>query len=434
MKRIFALFLGLVTLLSLFSCEKEEETATGDAINTEVAGTKEETVTDAGPVEYIKVENPLTPQMLADIPIATNGMSTDELRQICLRFLHLQVSFPWVANQDYHYLVERQVHNVKIREGQLYAGIPYVNVASGNLYRILERYDSQTGVLDLSNVANDNIVFGTACSGSACWAWGRVINSANYSWTNDMTQKNGFIPLGPYTYDPELERFDATGSNSCKLIAERNGEQVMYQSYTKLLPADCLVNDGHVMLAASEPTIVYKEDGSGEIDGEKSYILYSEQGMYRNLPYQMREQSDGTTYSIQGAVEVKMTFKTLFSSGYLPHTFKEFLGQDPVEDAEVKFELPEGVTEGALHKFGVISANYPISDVFVTIKNQKDEVVFQYAKRARNHFTKSFQMLEILPNTILTPYEKVGGHKIELSCQLSNGTKPVFYQAELTAS
>ncbi|MBR2616586.1 MAG: hypothetical protein IKC69_07915, partial [Clostridia bacterium] len=302
--RSLALILVAATIFSLSACGgKEPATETVAPVETaKPALSPEETKSEeknTEPVVYKKVEKPLSQADFDAIPIAKSSMSTDELRKICLQYVALSVAFPWVPDVTYSYTVERQVYDVTYQEGELYAGIPYVNVASGNAYRWLEFYDSETGVFKLSKTfAKDNGLWGTACSGTACWGWGRVVNSAKYSWTAAMTQKNGFIPVGSFQYSPEINRYGEDGFPDCKDIAKENGAEIMYESYAKMLPADCLVNNGHVRMNAAVPTVV--RDENGKIDPKKSYTLWSDQGMYRNLDYQIRTQSDGTTYSIQG--------------------------------------------------------------------------------------------------------------------------------------
>ena len=317
MKRFFAFVLVLCMLLPLASCGGAQEPQSSDAAveTTEKPKKTEEKKKDDEPVVLPKVENPLSRDDVEAIPIANSSMTTDELRQICLDFIELSVSFPWTIKEDLPYHVVRQEYDVAYNAGGLYAGIPYVNVASGNVYRWLDVVDPETGVWNATQFDVNNLLWGTACSGTACWAFSRVVNSAKMGWTANLNQYNGFIPVGPYTYEGNFNRYGEDGNPDCSDIAKANGEQTMFESYAKLLPADCLVNNGHVRLNAAVPTVVRKEDGT--IDGNKSTTLWSDQGMYRNQYYQMRKQSDGTEYSIQGGVEVQITFAELYKSGYL---------------------------------------------------------------------------------------------------------------------
>ncbi|MBR7165357.1 MAG: hypothetical protein IKD18_03665 [Clostridia bacterium] len=433
MKKLIAFFLILATLLSLASCGTQPvETATLE--ETKTAGKNEEKKTEEKEekeeVVYVTVENPLSEDDIAAIPVANSSMTTDQLRQICLDFLALQVSFPWTPKETYAYHVERQGYDVQYKEGQLYAGIPYVNVASGNVYRYLDVIDSETGILDPTQFNLDNNYFGTACSGSACWAIGRVVNSANYSWTATMNKKHGFIPVGSYTYDDEINRYGEDGFPNCSDITKSNGKAVMFEAYAQMLPADIIVNNGHVRLNASVPNVVRNEDGT--INGAKSTSTWSDQGMYRNQNYQMRKQSDGTEYSIQGGVNVTITFDELYSGGYLPHTFKEFLGTDPVEDAQVSLDVDLGDTLSAAQiTTSTLTANYAISDVYFNIYDSEGNFKIKNAFRAANHFTYKVEMAKAFPSGFVNIFGD-GTYTLEICVQLSNGAKPVLAKGILT--
>ena len=456
MKRIVALFLCLLMLLPLFSCsaEKSGETATQEVKEengstpmkptpTSDKETEEDKKTqeNKGPVTYDKVSDPLTPERVAQIPIANSSMTTDELRQICVDYVRLSVSFQWVPNQDFNYEANQSGGTpVKFYEGKLHGGIPYVNVASGNIYRILEYYDTTTGVLNVKWLSKNILLFGTACSGTTDWGWHRVINSAKLSWTANMTQKNGLIKVGPYEYDPEIFRFGEDGAPDCKDIAKSNGEQTMYQSYAQSKKADCFVNNGHVRMNGADPVVVYKEDGV-TIDGEKSYIVQVEQGLFTTGAYHKRVSRDGVEYVIQGN-EGKMgdgsdfyyTFKDLFNTGYLPHTFKEFHGLDPVEKAEVlTFDWEGDVFNAKTGELAgkTMTTNYVISHTVTTVYDASGNEKLRYVKLIHPHYLYSAELQDISPLSGLAQYQKAGGHTIKVEVQLGNGEKLVAYEGTL---
>ena len=216
MKRLLMLITACAMILSLLSCTAQEQpketlSATETAIETvtatePISETKEKETVEA--VEKLeRVEENLLDRFV-NLPIANSSMTTDELRQICVDYVCLSVSFQWIPGQTYEYITGSMNKTMKFEEGQLYGGIPYINKASGNLYRILEYYDKETGVLDLSYFSNDNMVFGTACSGTTGWGWARVINSAKCGWTSGLNVKNGLLRVGPYVYDDRIDIFN----------------------------------------------------------------------------------------------------------------------------------------------------------------------------------------------------------------------------------
>ena len=129
MKRIFSLILALIMLFSIVSCgetAKEPETDGAAVETTEKTEKpkKTEEKEEKEPVVLPKVENPLSRDDLDAIPIANSSMTTDELRQICLDYIELSVSFPWTIEKDLPYHVINHDYEVEYKAGGLYAGIP----------------------------------------------------------------------------------------------------------------------------------------------------------------------------------------------------------------------------------------------------------------------------------------------------------------------
>ena len=435
MKRLIVFLLILSMLISLFSCAEAPAVSETLAVTQTAETVTEEAVTEteeADPVYNEKVSDPLTPERLAQIPIAHDGMTTDQLRQICVDYVCLSTTFQWLPSKTFSYITSSVDLEVKFYEGKLYGGIPYVNLASGNLYRVLEMYNTETGVMNVDNFAEDSdkkIYFGTACSGTACWGWGRVVNSATMKWTSNMNQKNGFIPVGPYTYDPSIEIYGNDGAEDCKPICKRNGQKVMFESYALLQKADCVVNQGHVRMVKEAPTVVRNPDGT--INGDESYLIQCEQGLYTTNDSHNRTAADGTVYKIQGSDYYKSSFSELFSSGYLPHTFAEFLGTDPVEPGIVTIDHSGPTAKVSDFKDGKLSANYPISDVFTVIKNEQGEQVYRYAYRCEYHFTRVISLSKAVSAGALQTFSTKGNHTVDILVQLSNGELITAYSGAL---
>jgi len=156
--------------------------------------------------------------------------------------------------------------------------------------------------------------FASQCSAGSAWAWSRVINSANFVWSAGATVANGFIPVGLYSYEYQyngatynMSTIDSLGSktkgnplgwatkdvaqywiNKTETAANQSKYgigQSMYECYAKLQPADCVVDDGHIMMV-KDVTVVRNADGS--IDPKNSYITIYEQfndayGFYGSL-------------------------------------------------------------------------------------------------------------------------------------------------------
>lgn len=366
-------------------------------------------------------------ERMAAIPMANADMTEDELRRICVDFIDLQSEFPYMLPFDTDAYVTSQQKKRILREGIVHAGLPYITVGSGSLYRIAEFYDEKTGMIspeaDFLKVGR---LFGNACSGSAAISWSRVINSANLGYTYSFCASNGCIPVGDYKYDFSIDRFVSKKTNpddwSCRRVCDENGEQVMYESYALVKPADGGVNDGHVRMFAENPVVVRNEDGT--INGEESYVAMSEQVCYTQNPNHVRIHPDGSHYIAQGGVHIKYTFDNLFKTGYIPYTFAEFLGTKKVDEA--KAWVSEKKDEYTAADIGnlVVHGNYTVSDIFFTVTNDKGDVVYKHVYRPVEFCHKSYKMAERLPSTVVEKLDSLKGNTLSIDVQLYNGAKP----------
>ena len=365
------------------------------------------------------------------IPIATPDMTVDQLRRICVDFINLQTEFPYMLEEDVDQFITSQKKARKLRAGILHAGIPYISIGSGNVYRVAEFYNAETGTIDKNaDILKTDRFFGNACSGSAYMAWSRVINSTKRAYTYEMTEAFGFIPVGPYKYDTSVEVFvpyqkDPDGY-CCRTVCNDNGEQTMFESYAAMKLADGTTNNGHVRLLTGEPFVVRNPDGT--INGDESYLIMSEQTCYTTRPNHVRIDKNGDHYIAQGGVNVKFTFKALFDTYYIPFTFAEFLGTKKVDVATVGVDSDEKLFSADDIAALTLTSNYPISDVFVTVKNNLGEKVYSCVHRSLDFFIKEMKLGEILPTDELKPF---ADHTISIDCQLFNGSKLNALSAKL---
>lgn len=361
--------------------------------------------------------HPLTRKRVEAIPVARDGMSEEELRQICLDYLKLQLSFAWMSDEDYHYVIEAKKMPVTKEKDVRHGGLPYVTKGSGNLYRVLEAYDENTGKLDLSNLGKNPRIFGNACSGSAGSAWSRVVTSARPGYTRHMTKHNGYLPVGPYTYDEGLEEFvkneEKPEDVTCpSRICKQNGNQVMYRSYAALKPGDGIVSDGHVRMITSFPRATRSPEGT--LSGLESSITYMDQV----IPTKKKVDEDGEEILVQGGVEVETSFWQLLVDGYIPFTFAEFKGTSPVKEGKVTLNTEKrALTPSDLNEVCVV-ANYPISDLFVEAVDLAGNVALSYVHRPDTHFVFDVS----LDKEAFLKLSK-GEYELRLSAQLYNGEK-----------
>ncbi|MBR7164918.1 MAG: hypothetical protein IKD18_01430 [Clostridia bacterium] len=428
MKKLLALLLCFVMILSIVSCGSAEAPATTSEAETkeETKKTEEKKETKEEAKELV-IEDTSMIEKLNAIPIANDSMTEDELRKICVDYMRLACSFCYTPSEKFTYTVESQEVEEVENKGTLYAGLPYVTAGSGSLYRVANYYNPETGVITITPFLGNARWFGNACSGGVCTAWSRVVNTVKFGYTKDMTQGNGYINVGPYTYPNDFTTFEDNHRNNydAKAVIKDNSEQIMYESYAATKPADGIVNTGHVRMVVEMPNVVRNADGT--IDGNRSTLIYCDQICYNTSEKYKRTQSDGTVYFTQGGVDIEVTFAELYGGSYLPFTFKEFLGTDPVDKAVVTASGIEGKTSIAYSELqnSVITSNYNISDVVFTMRDESGKILIpsRYL-RSGTFFIYSVNLAEKIndafPSSLIHNFAKDGGI-LDVSVQLYNG-------------
>ena len=410
MKKIFS-FLLAVLLIFLTAC----------------AGNNVEDVPETT-VEKIKtdVAEPLSWERINAIAIADDSMTEEQLRQICLDFMRLQLTFGWTPSQQVTY--NNGSSEKTFYPGKVYGGIPYISVHFGNIYTAAEYCDPDNGVMDLSGGAETIDLFANQCSSATLWAWARVCNSVTYRFTWGALEKNGCLRVGEYTYPETLEKYS---NMPTKDICVNNGMSVMFESYALLEPADGIVNystAGHMRMIAAKPNVV--RDANGLIDGRKSTVTYLDQ----IAKWTETTQSNGIAYEVEGGVDVTVSFLDLFNDGYLPFTMAELNKEKPVDKGEVSFSCKDAsVAVGALVDHTVTS-NYAISDITVCVKDADGKAVYEKTQIAYSEKLVNFTTQVNVASTVedLTPYAD-GSHTVEISVRIGTGEKLLAYSGTLTA-
>lgn len=179
---------------------------------------------------------------------------------------------------------------------------------------------------------------------------------------------------------------------------------------------------------SSEPHVEYIA-GTDQIDGSKSYITIIEQGQ----DWMETTNESGDTFQMKNGVDTKMTFLQLFDRAYMPFTYAEFLGTDPIEESQYAFSFTgDTVTVDALF-LGTVTANYGISDVYAIVKDSSGKEVYRHAVRAVNAGVKELQLSRNATNVVTWGELDVsdGEYTVEIQCQLSTGERPTVYTGKL---
>ena len=408
MKKLTACLL-LMGMLFLCSCTKE------------LAAPVETQMPTTQPKVQTNVAQPLTWEEIDSIPVANDSMTEEQLRQICLDFMRMQLTVCYTPNDARAF--QNGSEEKWFNYGTVYAGLPYVSNCKGNLYQLMEFYDSDNGMLDVSREDIFKII-GNQCSSSTFWAWSRVANSALHRDTLTATRHNGCIPVGTYTYDETMVNFADMHTDQ---ICNKNGERVMFESYAQVKPADGLVaftGSGHVLMVSGTPNVVYGADG--KIDGFQSTVTYMDQA----ADWSVGTQPDGSVCELQGGVDVEISFQTLFRVGYIPFTFGELNKADPVEKAEVTYSHQGETVSLAQLANSVVKSNYSISHVTLWVEN--DAEVF---KTIVYHSSGGYAIME-LPVDISKDRKELmeladGTHSITVQATVSTGQRFTLFQGML---
>lgn len=443
MKRILALALTLSTLLGA-GCSSLKPISAVETVTAEThSGTEEKTAEEA--FVYPRVLDPLTWEKIRAVPVANAEMTTEELRQICVDFMRLQLSFEWTPDRDLEYKIETEMHGgkpMRFEKGTLYAGIPYRagnNCGqSGNLYTMMELYDPETGVLSSEGLTVDRLtaLITNHCSSSCYWAWSRVINTMfgssddfeRQGWSNGrMVHSEGFLRVGPYTYTG-VSLWDK--GDGTRAVCEQNGEQVMYRSYAATLPADGVIqlypkgttNANHVQMIGAKPEVKYLPDGS--IDGENSFLTVLEQ---TSSPKKTTRE-DGETVWVEGGIDKRISFKNMFKSSYVPFTFAEFHGKNPVEPLEFHLTGKNGkeLSDLASLRDSTLTANYPISSVKVRATDENGKETYLHYAHPDKIGSFTYALFAAISVTPVSQEKK--GDTVEITVQFGNGEQVTIYK------
>lgn len=386
------------------------------------------------------VAKPLTWANINSFPIKSSSMSVAQMRELCVDFFRYAKTATWTPDESINYIKNAKGSKDQMIGGQLYGGLPYVGNSSGNIYRLMDYIDAN-GKVDMSDMlgstsgelqTTDLRYFGNQCANGCAVGWKRVVNSVTKTHTAGITPKSGYVMLGDY------------GANNSKLnsisewnttygtdeFCRANGEQVMFAAYAKLQMGDGLVyytTAGHVIMAATDAHVEYI-GATGVIDGEKSYITMIDQAQ----SWETQTAANGSSYLVKTSVDAKVSFNKLYSGNYVPFTFKEFTGADPVEETTISFSVTgASATFSQLCK-GSVTSNYSITDAYIIVKDASGKEVYKHAVRNSSSWGTTLKMAAsgakvdswgTLPTS--------GSYTFSIVAQLGTGERPTVYSGTL---
>jgi hypothetical protein len=417
MKKVIVFVLTAAMLMGVCACGGNVETP-AETTTVPVSALKEKT----------NVAEPLTWEKINAIPIADDSMTEEQLRQICIDAFRLQLTFGWTPSVTTDY--NSGMSGKTFHKGQVYGGPPYQSGRFGNIYKWMYFYDEENGMLDLSSGQDTLAKICNQCTGGALTGWGRVVNSARYAGTNEITEANGCLRVGTYIYD---ENIKAYGMRDTYAICNDNGAITMWESYAALRPADGIVNykngdngsgAGHVRMVVSVDVV---RNSDGTVNGLQSTLTYLDQWAV----YSDAVQSNGIPYEVEGGVDVVMSFMDVFNNGYLPFTYAELIKQDPVEKAVAILSVSGDSVKASDLARATIKSNYIMSDISVSITDGSGKEVYHNDAILYTTLMPFDGMVNIAaPKAELEKYAD-GSHTVTVSTRVSTGEKIVAYTGTL---
>ena len=156
-------------------------------------------------------------------------------------------------------------------------------------------------------------------------------------------------------------------------------------------------------------------------------MIYLDQGS----SWETKKDSDGTTVTVQGGIDVKTTFRDLYSTGYVPFTFAEFLGTDPIEKAEASLSVAENNLSLSTLNQASVQANYAISDITMTVTDPSGNVLEERYSRVTKCNAKTWPMQSAAAVVAFNKYAN-GTNIATITCRLGTGEVLTVYKGYLT--
>lgn len=352
----------------------------------------------------------------------------EQLRQMAITAMRDMLSIQWCTEQEIRYRKNGPVNKKEFVHApeNTYGGLLY-STASTGIFQFFEYYNQKTGCLEYPGTSDElKLELGNSCADALLWAWSTVCNSIKGGFYPVlMVPQNGYLMVGDYTYRQNIQSYNEMPSYA---IIENNGNDVILDAYSKMLPADALLSntDNHAMMVIEAPVVVYLSDG--KIDPENSYVMIQDQRAGGSTFYV--EEVDGHTVNFSGKLHDKKTFANLLEKNYIPVTTAEFLGTKPYEKASVS--ASQVCSSVADLQNTTIVANYPLAVInILSVDNQgKSTVLYRQMFGGADMYgvPREFEFSEIDELSQLSP---TTGCTIKVEVVVSTGER--FYPISFTA-
>ena len=430
MKKLLSLVLAALLVLCLFAAcggekaDTEQPPKTITSVSTYKSGEG-----------YTVLTDPLSWEKINSFPIKSSDMSIDELRQLCVDFFRYSKTAQWIPNDNWEFAHHSDGSSPDILYGgMVYGGLPYIGLASSGIYRLLDYMDEETGVVNIQDAGEYQKMFGNQCAQGAYVGWCRVINSPDYQGTPGMTKFRGFHLVGDYTYK-NIEKMEKwSGDYGTDEVVKNEIEEFdLYEYYALMQHGDGIVyytTAGHVVMIATDPVVV--RDGAGLIDPDESYVTVLDQ----TPTWKEATNEFGQRYEYQANVDTKWTFRYMRQHNYLPITFAEWLGLDPIEETEITFAHEgDAITLEQLTNTK-ITCNYHIYDAYASVCDKWGSEILRLVNHSNyaSNYDAQFSTTPSINHDIfgnVASLKTGGDYTVKVFVQLGTGERPTVYVGKL---
>ncbi len=362
----------------------------------------------------------------------------DELRQMAVKAMLDQLSVQFSVGKFMYYKKSSGSVTKKFFSyvpEVIYAGMPYT-VAASSLVQWMEYYDTETGRFTFNGTGEElDKTLGNSCAACVGSSWYAVCTSISSSFaTYYMTPSNGCIPVGPYQSNYGITDYRQYPTD---LICADNGQQVMYQSYGAILPADGLIStpDVHAVMAIEPAHVVYNEDGT--INGDESTVTIADQRAGDGDVFYVLEDEQGNQVSYSGRVRYDYTFAELWNLCYIPVTTAEFMGTKPYDKPEVTFTESAGSSQELIT--GSIESNYPIRVIRIVLVDQDgnrnviDRMILNngHINSGKAYSINTMELSTMMTTPVISEYMEAGKtYSLCLEVAIANGQNFTLAQVD----
>ena len=426
MKKLLSLLLVALLTVSLFAACAPKEKAPEEITSVSAYKSKG---------EYTELTYKLSWEEINKFPIKSADMSIDELRQLCVDFFRYAKLAQWIPDDswDFYHMSEGRGPDTLLA-GVVYGGLPYIGSAGSNIFRLFDYMDPETGVVDIKSATMYPNMFGNQCAQGAYVGWSRVINSAAYEGTPAMTRVNKFYPVGDYTYEniDYLPKWSGEYGTD-EVVRDQIAADALFECYAQLQHGDGIVyytTAGHVVMIATDPVVV--RDSAGKVDPNQSYVTVIDQ----TPTYNSYTNEAGQTYQYEQNVDTKWTFAYMQQHNYLPFTFEEWMGTNPIEETEWSFtHTGDTITLDQLTDASV-TCNYHIYDMYAEVYDKWGSQVLKLANRCKwaSYYKASLSLTASERNVVWGDPESLtagGDYTVKVYMQLGTGERPTLWEGKL---